>query len=101
MNTTFHRRAAALTTALCVITTLTVPAVRAESAPPTAPSAAAAEHRLQPHPALQARALAPAIDPNLFIVQPPASVTWTVRPASDVSTRLAGASGAAAIAVTR
>jgi len=34
------------------------------------------------HPAVQAQARAAGIDPNLFIVQPPASVTW-LRPHSN------------------
>ena len=35
------------------------------------------------HPAVIVAARAPALDPNLFIVQPPASVQWTLGPAPE------------------
>lgn len=39
-------------------------------------------HANQEHPAVQARLAAPAgIDANTFLVQPPATVSWTVTPA--------------------
>lgn len=41
-----------------------------------AAAAHAQEHTLGQHPAVIVKARAPGIDPNLFIVAPPASVTW-------------------------
>jgi len=41
-----------------------------------ATGASAQEHPLGQHPAVIVKARAPGIDPNLFIVAPPASVTW-------------------------
>ena len=48
-------------------------------------------HANQEHPAVaQARlARAGAIDPNTFLVQPPAPVQWTLGPAADAKTALA------------
>ena len=40
------------------------------------------------HPAVIVAARAPAIDPNVFIVQPPASVQWTMGPAPEAQVAL-------------
>jgi len=40
-------------------------------------------HANAEHPAVIVAARAPAIDPNVFIVQPPASVQWTMGPAPE------------------
>jgi hypothetical protein len=43
-------------------------------------------HANHEHPAVQARLAVPAgIDANTFLVQPPASVSWTVAPGGDSS----------------
>jgi len=49
------------------------------------------------HPAVLVKrlAVAPGIDSNTFIVQPPASVSWTTGPTLEPSVRLAGAPAAA------
>jgi hypothetical protein len=40
-------------------------------------------HANAEHPAVIVAARAPAIDPNVFIVQPPTSVQWTMGPAPE------------------